>query len=136
MTKRTFLYIAFAQALIATAGSLYLSQILHWTPCILCWYQRIFMYPLVIILGVAIVMEVTNVEYIVLTMTAFGGLVSIYHNLLMYRIIPESLAPCSAGVSCTINYHFWFGFLTVPLLSLTAYLVITICMLIYRKKLS
>ncbi len=94
------------------------------------------MYPLVIILGAAIVMEVTNFEYIVLTMTAIGGLISIYHNLLQYRIIPESLAPCSAGVSCTINYHFWFGFLTVPLLSLIVFVVITACMLIYRKKLS
>ena len=134
MSKKSLLYLAWGQALVATAGSLYLSQVLNWTPCILCWYQRIFLYPLVIILGVAIVMEVTNFEYIVLTMTAIGGLISIYHNLLMYRIIPESLAPCSAGVSCTIHYHLWFGFLTVPLLSLTAFVVITTCMLSYRRK--
>jgi disulfide bond formation protein DsbB len=133
MKKRFFLYIAFTQALIATAGSLFLSLGLNWTPCVLCWYQRICMYPLVIILGAAILFEISNVEYIVLPLSIIGLLISIFHNLLQYRIIPESLAPCSTSASCTIPYHFFFGFLTIPLLSLLAFVVVVSSMLFYRK---
>lgn len=92
------------------------------------------MYPLVIIIGVGILKDVEDIEYFVLPMTAIGGLISIYHNLLMYKVIPEALFPCSGGVSCTIPYHFWFGFLTVPLLALIAFVVITISMFVYRKE--
>jgi disulfide bond formation protein DsbB len=132
--KKTLLYIAWTQALVATLGSLFLSEVLHWTPCILCWYQRICMYPLVIILGVGILKEVEDIEFFVLPLTFIGAIISIYHNLLMYRVIPEALFPCAGGVSCTIPYHFWFNFLTVPLLALTGFVVITICMFVYRRK--
>ncbi len=127
------LYIAWIQSVIATASSLYLSQVLHWTPCVLCWFQRIFMYPLILIIGVCILREIDDTEYLVWPLTAFGFCISLYHNLLMYRILPESFAPCTASVSCTIPYHFWFGFLTVPLLSFIAFTVITICMYFFHR---
>ena len=132
--KKIILYAAWIQAIIATLGSLYLSTFLHWVPCTLCWFQRIFMYPLVFILAVAILLDIEKIEYIVLPLTFTGMAISIYHNLLMYRIIPEKFAVCAATASCTIPYHFWYGFLTVPLLSLIAFIVITICMFIYKKK--
>jgi disulfide bond formation protein DsbB len=133
VSKQNALFLAFTIALIATLGSLFLSIVLHWVPCVLCWYQRVMLFPLVIILGVATVKKISNLEYIVFPMTFIGMLVAIYHNLLQYHIIPEGLAPCSVGASCLTLYHFWFNFLTVPLLSLISFIAITVCMVIYRK---
>lgn len=132
--KKYALYIAWTQALVATSGSLFLSEILHWTPCVLCWYQRIMMYPLLLILTVGILRESDDLEYFVWPLSIIGLGISFYHNLLQYRIIPEHLAPCAVGASCTVPYHFWFGFLTVPLLSFTAFLIITISMFFFRKE--
>lgn len=133
MKKQAYLYIAWTQALVATLGSLFLSVVLHWTPCVLCWYQRTMMYPLAIILAVAILKEISDIEWVVLPLSFVGMAIAVYHNLLQYKILPESYAPCTTGASCTIPYHFWFGFLTVPLLSLVAFIVITASMLAYRK---
>jgi disulfide bond formation protein DsbB len=130
--KKTILNIAWTQAIIATSGSLFLSLVLHWTPCVLCWYQRILMYPLVLVIAAGILKEIEDIEYVVLPMTFVGLGISIYHNLLMYKIIPESAAPCTADASCNIPYHFIWGFLTVPLLSLIAFTVITVCMFMYH----
>lgn len=91
------------------------------------------LYPLVIIFGVAVVKDVSNFEYIVWPMTIIGGLVALYHNLLQYNIIPETLAPCNVGTSCLTPYFLGFNFLTVPLLSLLTFIIIDILMIIYRK---
>jgi disulfide bond formation protein DsbB len=131
--KKNILYAAFTIALAGTAGSLFLSEVLHWTPCVLCWYQRIMLYPLVIIFAAAIIKDIGNLEYIVLPMTGIGMLVALYHNLLQYHIISEKLAPCSVGASCITLYHFWFNFLTLPLLSFITFTAIAILMIIYRK---
>ena len=120
--------VAWACALGATLGSLYFSEIAHFPPCTLCWYQRIAIYPLVFIIPLAIIRKDTQFPYSVLSVTIPGLLVSAYHNLLYYGLIPEQLAPCTAGVSCTTKYIEWFGFVTIPLLSLLILLVITLCM--------
>ena len=133
MKRTTALYIAWTQSVVATAGSLYASQILHWVPCVLCWYQRIFMYPLILVIGACIAREVEDVEYIVWPMSIIGICISFYHNLLMYKILPESFAPCTASASCVIPYHFFLNFLTLPLLAFTAFLVINVCMLVYHN---
>lgn len=133
MKRTTVLYIAWIQSVLAMAGSLYASQILHWTPCVLCWYQRILMYPLVLIIAACILREVEDVEYIVLPISIIGLCVSFYHNLLMYRVLPESFAPCTASASCTIPYHFYLNFITLPLLAFIAFAVITICMFVYHN---
>lgn len=133
MNKKTILYIGFTIALLATVGSLFMSEFLGWVPCMLCWYQRIMIYPLVIIFGAAIVKGISNLEYIVWPMTIVGGLVATYHNLLQYHIIPKELGPCVNGVSCVTLYNLWFDFLTIPLLSLLTFIVIAILMIAYRK---
>ncbi len=131
--KQKILYIAWAQALVATAGSLYFSEIAHFTPCVLCWYQRICMYPLVVILAVGILEKNKHIYKYVLPLSITGLTLALYHNLLYYRILPESTAPCGFGVPCTAKFFAWFGFVTIPLLSLTAFVVITACMLIYKN---
>ncbi|OGG11637.1 2-oxoglutarate dehydrogenase [Candidatus Gottesmanbacteria bacterium RBG_13_45_10] len=133
LSKKNVLYIAFAQALVATLGSLYFSEIRHFPPCTLCWYQRITMYPLVTMLAVGIVQKDKNVPLYVLPLSLIGLVIALYQNLLSYGILPEAIAPCQIGVSCTTKYIGWFGFITIPLLSFVAFFVITLCMLIYRK---
>lgn len=129
------LYIAWLQSIVATLGSLYFSEVMKFPPCVLCWYQRILMYPLVFILAVGMIRKDKKVYTYVLPLSITGLCIALYHNLLYYQIIPESLAPCVTGVSCTTKFIQWFGFVTIPLLSLIAFTVITICMLISWKSL-
>lgn len=130
---RNVLYLAWFQSLIAVLGSLFFSEIMKLPPCVLCWYQRIFMYPLLAILTVAIVRRDRAVAHYVLPLSIVGWGVALYHNLLYYKIIPENLAPCINGVSCTTKFFEWFGFITIPLLSLGAFTLIIACMLYYAK---
>ncbi|GIW62100.1 MAG: disulfide bond formation protein C [Patescibacteria group bacterium] len=127
------LYIAFMQALSATLGSLFFSEVLLFPPCVLCWYQRIAMYPLVVILAVGIYTQDKHVIRYVLPLSVVGLLIAFYHNLLYYHFLPESAAPCILGVSCTTRQVEWFGFITIPLLSFIAFAIITISMLLYRS---
>lgn len=127
------LYIAFGQALVATLTSLFFSEILKFPPCVLCWYQRILMYPLVVILAVGILRKDRGVYLYTLPLSVIGMLIAIYHNLLYWNIIPESQAPCLLGVSCTTKFIEYFGFVTIPFLSFSAFLIITVCMVIYAN---
>lgn len=131
--SKAILYLAWLQAWVATLGSLFFSEVMKFPPCKLCWFQRIFMYPLVAILTVGIVNKDKNVHRYVLPLSITGFFIALYHNLIYYHIISESLVPCSQGVSCTTKFFAWFGFITIPLLSLIAFTVITVCMLWYKK---
>lgn len=133
MNKKNILYIAWVQSITAMFGSLYFSEVMKLTPCVLCWYQRILMYPLVAIIAVGILRKDKGLHQYVLPLSIAGFLIAAYHNLLYYGIIPESIQPCKLGISCTTRQIEWFGFITIPLMSLTAFAIITTCMLIYRK---
>ncbi|OGM08765.1 hypothetical protein A2159_03415 [Candidatus Woesebacteria bacterium RBG_13_34_9] len=131
--KKYILYIALIQSIIATLGSHFFSEISGFIPCKLCWYQRIMMYPLVVILIVGIIEKNKHLNKYVLPLSIMGMGIAIYHNLLYYGVLTESVIYCTSGVSCTTKYIEWFDFITIPLLSLTAFTVITILMLIYQK---
>ena len=131
--KNNALYGAFAGVLIATLGSLYFSEIANFPPCVLCWYQRICMYPLVPILGFAIYKRSRDIVLPAFVLVAVGWLIGVYHNLLYYEILPEAAAPCLAGVSCTTKFIEWFGFVTIPLLSLVGFTAILIALIIYWR---
>ncbi len=111
-------------ALVATLGSLYFSQILHWSPCVLCWYQRIFMYPIVLIGMMGYLRRDWSWYWYVLPLAVVGWVFAFYHNLLRWGILPET---CSATGSSCLQGTPWFGFITIPLLSLTAFTIILIC---------
>lgn len=135
--QKNVLYVAFGQAFVAMMTSLYFSEVMKLPPCLLCWYQRIAMYPLVVILLVGFVEKDAKVVRYALPFSLAGLGISIYHNLLYYGIIPESLAPCTLGVSCTTKFFEWFGFVTIPFLSFLAFMIITICLIIaatYKKE--
>ncbi len=132
--RKNIVYIAFAQALVATLGSLYFSEIEHLVPCVLCWYQRILMYPLVVLLAVGILKKDAHLPYYVLPLSVSGFLIALYHYLLQLGVIPESAAPCIAGISCASRLVQWFGFITIPFLSLVAFAVITVSMVFFIKQ--
>ena len=128
------LYIAWVIAVVATTGSTYVSDIRKYAPCILCWYQRIFMFPLVIILPIAIAKKDRFISSYVNPLVIIGGLIAFYHHLLQIGVIPEGLVECTGGVSCKTKYiDFLGGYLTIPLMSFLAFLGIFICMIIYKK---
>ncbi len=127
------LMIAWIQALVAMLGSLYFSEVLKFPPCVLCWYQRICIYPLVLLLAVAIGRKDRNIIFYALPLAIIGWIISVYHNLLYYGIIPESLAPCKLGISCTTKYIEFFGFVTIPFLALVALTVIIVLVIVDRK---
>jgi len=131
--RSNLVYLAWFQALIATFGSLFFSEVMQLPPCLLCWYQRILMYPLVIVLTVGILLRDKRMKYYALPLSLLGLSISIYHNLLYYGIIPESLAPCTMGISCTTRQIEWLGFITIPLMALTAFIVITLSMLFFKR---
>jgi disulfide bond formation protein DsbB len=128
------LYLAWVVALLATVGSLFFSEVMGLPPCALCWYQRIAVYPLVLIIGTGIVLRDARVRAYALPLALAGLAVSIYHNLLYYSIIPETLTPCSEGTSCTERQVEWFGFITIPLMGLASFVGIFLCLIFYRTK--
>ncbi len=131
--KKNLLQFSLVIALTSTLGSLYFSEILKLPPCLLCWYQRIFMYPLVVIFAVGIWKKDKNITYFALPLSIIGLIIAAYHNLLYYKIIPESLAPCTLGISCTTKQIEWIGFITIPFLSLLAFIAITLLVLLFKR---
>jgi disulfide bond formation protein DsbB len=119
-------------ALLATVGSLFFSEVMGLPPCVLCWYQRVAMYPLVLIIATGIIARDRRVRAYALPLCLAGLAVAVYHNLLYYGVIPETLTPCSEGASCTERQIEWFGFVTIPLMGLAAFVAVALCLLLYR----
>ena len=132
----TYVFFAFIISLVSTLGSLFFSEIMHFIPCSLCWYQRIFMYPLVLIFLINLLFPDDKLCKYAILLVIFGWLISIYHNLLMFGIIPENLSPCVQGVPCSTDYINWLGFITIPLLSFFAYTAILILLVKTKKELN
>jgi disulfide bond formation protein DsbB len=115
------LKLGFALALVSTAVSLYFSEVMNLPPCSLCWYQRICMYPLVAVFGIGL-LKTGREAFIYAVVLSYAGLIiAIYHCLLYYGALPETIAPCKAGVSCTQKQLELFGFVTIPLMSLVSF---------------
>jgi len=128
------LYSAWFVSLIATLGSLYFSEIKGFIPCDLCWYQRIAMYPLVLILGIATFQNDLKVPKYVLPLSLLGGIISFLHYL--EQKVPGfgGIKPCVSGVPCSSEYINWMGFVTIPFLALIAFVLISVTMLILAVK--
>lgn len=129
------IFSAWILATIATLGSLFFSEVMKFPPCVLCWYQRICMYPLVLILLAGMFPVSKSVVRFSLPLVLVGWGIAIYHNLLYYNILPESAAPCVQGISCTTKFIEWFGFVTIPFLSLVAFTLILILLLLTNRNL-
>ena len=120
----TLIFGAWLIASVATLGALFFGEVMQLPPCVLCWYQRIFMFPLVVILPLGLFPFDRNVVRYALPLAAIGFLFAVFHLLLIAGIIPESIQPCTQGVPCSETVIEWFGFVTIPLLSVLAFLTI------------
>lgn len=126
--SRKYRELAFLQALVAMSGSLYMSNVLGWTPCRLCWFQRIAIYPLVVLLGTSLVLDREDVKDYVLPLVILGVPISVYHYAIQ-RVEQFTSAGCSVfAVSCSTEYTFYFGYITVPMMALTALVVVGVLM--------
>ena len=128
------LLLAWLAAIIATLGSLYFSEVMHFIPCMLCWYQRIFMYPLAIILGIAFYRNDQGIYRYVLPLSIIGMLISGYHTLLQRLPYLQQFEMCTTGVPCSKDYINWLGFITIPLLAFIAFTIITVSLLILARR--
>ena len=125
--------LAWLQTMVAMVGSLYASEILKFVPCNLCWYQRIAMYPLALLLPIAMLRGDKKVWMYALPLAVVGWFFGLYQNLLYYRVIPETIALCTNSTPCTTRYMSLFGFIDFPLLALVAFTVIIVLLVISRE---
>jgi disulfide bond formation protein DsbB len=117
-------WIAWAFALVATLGSLFFSEFSHFIPCRLCWFQRIGMYPLAAILLIAAIRrDYRGAALYGLPLAMFGAIVAIYHIYIEYHPEAET-AGCKIGAPCTTKWIDKLGYITIPVLALTAFLAI------------
>lgn len=127
------LYLAWLVALVAMLGSLYFSEVRGYVPCELCWYQRILMYPLALVLGIAAYSDDIRQRRYVLPISILGMLVSGYHYL--HQKLPglAEIKPCAQSVPCNTQYINWLGFITIPFLAFVAFTLITGLLLLRRR---
>lgn len=127
--KKYALYFAWLCSLLGTLLSLFLSEMLHWPICALCWYQRICLYPLTIILGMACFRSDNKISIYTLPLTILGALFAAYQYL--EQMIP-GFAPidvCGAGPSCSHIDWIWGGFVTLPLISAIGFMLVSLCLI-------
>lgn len=126
------LFLAWGFAVVSTLGALFVGEVMGQTPCVVCWYQRAFMFPLAIILGVAAFRSDFTAWRYSIPLAGIGALLALYHSLLYVGVISETLSPCSRGVSCASEDMVVLGLLPLPILSLGSFLAIAA--LIYFSK--
>jgi disulfide bond formation protein DsbB len=118
------LWMAFAVAATATLGSLYLSEIVHLIPCTYCWYQRIAMYPLAVILFIAAVRQDHVIRIYATALAGIGAIIAAYHRLIQAYPDLDGGSSCSSTVPCSAAYLEIFGFITIPYMALSGFLLI------------
>ncbi|MDO8770805.1 MAG: disulfide bond formation protein B [Burkholderiaceae bacterium] len=130
----TLLLLAWLASFAGTLGSLFFSEVMQLQPCLLCWYQRIAMFPLVLVLGIGLYRQDSGSVLYGLALAAVGWAVAGYHLLLYSGWIPENLQPCSKGLSCADVDLRLVGFLTIPLMSLLAFsMIVGLLMAAHRQ---
>lgn len=126
-------YAAWFVALVATLGSLFFSEVMGFVPCSLCWYQRIFMYPIAVLLTMGVFRNDIHSIRCSFPLVIIGWGFAFYHNLLMWGVIPESASPCRSGVPCSARYIEYFGFVTIPFLSWVAFSLLVLLLFPQRR---
>ena len=126
MTKKqeNALLFIWVVSLVATLGSLYFSEVRDFVPCELCWYQRILMYPIVIMTTVAFIQKNARIALTTAVFATIGGCISLYHYGIQKLDFLSDTAPACGLVPCTGQYINWLGFITIPFLALTAFILI------------
>jgi len=129
------MFAAWVVALAATFGALFIGEVMGQTPCVFCWHQRVFMFPLAIILGIAYYRSDSGVWRYALPLAALGWLVAAYHTLQYFAVIPEGLVPCSStGPSCSSADMTILGGMPIPLMSLAAFSAIAVLLALIPRR--
>ena len=123
-TAWTLVFCAWLVATISMLGALFFGEVMQLPTCSLCWWQRIFMFPLVLILPAGLFPFDRKVLRYALPLAIVGWLIAVFQTLLVAGVIPESIKPCAQGVPCSETVIEWFGFVTIPLLSVAAFSII------------
>ena len=132
--NRYGLSLAFLVSLVATLGSLFYSEVAKYAVCELCWYQRILMYPQVLLLGLAVWKQDRGIAPYSLVLSSIGAVIAAYHYYI--QVGGSAIASCGAvgySVSCTEKFVMTFDYITIPMMSLTAFLMIILIMLQLKK---
>ena len=127
-------WIAFVTAFLATAGSLIYSDVIGYEPCKLCWFQRIFMYPQAILLGLAIWKRDASMRMYTIVLSMLGAIVALYHFVSQIGWNPLDLECASIGyaVSCAKLFVMEFGYITIPIMALSAFSLIIVSLLLNK----
>lgn len=120
-TAWALVFLAWLLATVSTLGALFLGEIMGYTPCLFCWYQRIAMFPLVFVLAAGLFPFDPKVIRYALPLAIVGWLLAVFQMALVVGLIPESVTPCQKGVPCSELQVVWFGFVSIPLLSVLAF---------------
>jgi disulfide bond formation protein DsbB len=127
------LFVGWLLAVVSTVGSLFFSEVMDYVPCVLCWYQRIPMYALAVILGIALVTQDVNVAKYAQPLALIGVALAAFHCLLYLGYVPKGIQPCSQDTPCSeVKLQVW-GFLTIPLMSLAAFLAIVVVLFLLKR---
>jgi len=116
---------------VATIGSLYLSEVAHLIPCTDCWYQRIAMYPIFVILTIATMRKDRSIGIYATTLAVIGGFISVYHYLIQWFPDLEGTS-CTTAVPCTSHWFRVFGFISIPYMALSAFTLVLMMMMALR----
>ena len=134
--KRGWIWLlaAWGIALVATLGALFIGEVMGMTPCLLCWYQRIFMFPLAIILCIAAFSEDRRGAIYALPLALGGATTAGYHTALVANWVPQWWVPCGPGPSCSEQSLEIFYGIQIPWLSLIAFIAIALLLCVYLRK--
>ena len=130
----SLLFASWLIAAAATLGTLFQSEVMKLPPCELCWYQRVFMFPLAIMLPLALFPFDARIVRYALPLALAGAAVAFYQLLLTWGVVPESIRPCTQGVPCSETQWVWLGFITVPLIATLAFAAISVLLMLVRRK--
>lgn len=128
------LILSWSVAVISTLGALFIGEVVGQAPCNLCWFQRAFMFPLAVMLGIASYLSDTQVWRYGLPIAAVGWSIALYHSVLYAGILPAALEPCGSGPSCSNDAMLVFGGVPIPLLSLAAFTAISVALVLLRRR--
>ena len=133
VSDQNWAYAAWVLVLVASLSSLFFSEVVELRPCSMCWYQRICLFPLVLVIGAGIARNDPGLVWYALPLAVIGLGIALYHNGLQLGIIPESLAPCVEGESCSDKQIEWFGFLTIPMMASLNFGLVCGCLIQHHR---
>ena len=129
---RIALPLAWMVATVTTLGSLYYSKVQEFVPCELCWYQRICIYPFAVILGIAAWRRDAGIRVYAIPVFVIGMVISTYHTWIQAFPPSDGTSFCTAEAPCTTRYVWEFGFVSLPFMALSAFVVMTVLLLVAR----